>query len=239
MRSIVPVLLFFLILAAACSKKETPVYVQCHPLMPSPHKITEETRYTGIDTVFAYRNQFFYDASGRLTLELTTQDGHTDTSAWYEYQSGKIKTRGADIILNDQGLAVSSNAGIIFTWTYSPEGYMTKQVYEYQGGTMTDTYTYVCYNQSRIVRLTQTSISSKYDTTGNIYYTDKANTIGNENHGIYFDGKQSNALIKTITRTNQPSLNLTYVFDGMNRVQWETTRDSLGHVSYRKFTYLP
>jgi len=230
--------LLFLLLLTACSKKDSPVYVQCYPLMPSPHKIAEETGYTGLDTTFSYRKNYLYDDMGRLIREFTMSNGYTDTSS-YTYFSDKIKTSGADILLNEQGLAKSSNAGIIFTWTYNPEGYRTKQVYEYQGGTITDTYTYVCYNQSSIARLTQTSISSKYDTTGIIYYTDKANTIGNENHGIYFDGKQSNTLIKTIIRTNQPPLNLTYVFDGMNRVQWETKSDSIGHVTFRKFTYLP
>ncbi|MEI7724461.1 MAG: hypothetical protein WCK09_05105 [Bacteroidota bacterium] len=230
-------LLFSCIIMIACSKKETPVYVQCPPIMPSPYRIAEETEYRGPDTTFWYTKKFFYDESGRLVMELTTQDGFTDTTASYTYFTDRVKTPVSDILLNERGLAISAFSGVSYTWSYNAEDFMTTQFFAYAKGSATYSYSYNCSNQDRVITLYGATTGTHSDTTNFQFYTDKPNTIGNLNHGIAFYGKQNNTLIRSQARTGQQVIHYTYYFDDMNRVQWQVLTDTLGNIMYMKYTY--
>jgi hypothetical protein len=230
-------LLFSCLVLIACSKQETPVYVQCTPVLPSPHRIAEETAYRGPDTTFWYLKKFFYDESGRQVMELTTQDGFTDTTASYTYFTDRVKTPVSDILLNDRGLAVSASSGVSYTWSYNAEGYMTAQSYVYAGGSATNSYFYNCFNQDRVITLYQSGAGPHSDTTNFQFYTDKPNTIGNLNHGIAFYGAQNNTLVRSQARTGQQVIYFSYYYDDMNRVQWQVLADTLGNTMYLKYTY--
>ena len=233
-----PQILVFLcwLFLLSCNKKETPEYVQCYPLMPSPHLIAEETFYHGPDTTFVKRLNYIYDETGRLLFKISTRDGITDTVEKYTYYSDKILVNSSTYLLNEQGLATSNNN--LINWKYSAGGYLTEELVTYGGGTYTSFYYYTCYNAEQVVIKHQTSLGTYTDTTTYLHYTDKANTIGNENHGIHFLGRQDNTLPKTIITGGQTVNSYTYLFDSMNRVLWETQIDLPGNINYRKFTYL-
>ena len=76
------------------------------------------------------------------------------------------------------------------------------------------------------------------DTTLYTYYYDKVNTIGNENHGIFFYGRQNNTLLKSQVTNGKVISTFRYVFDALNRVRWLITTDAGGTLLYRKVTYL-
>jgi hypothetical protein len=73
----------------------------------------------------------------------------------------------------------------------------------------------ITYNYDNIGNLIST-VSNGY-TTNYEYYTDKINTIGYYNWGIYFLGKDSKNLIKSAIQ-NTYTTNFNYTFDSNNRV---------------------
>lgn len=228
--------LFTCLLLCACSNKDTPVYVQCYPLMPSPHRISEEILYAGPDTTYVKSTFFIYDGSGRLVFKLSSQGGIKDTIERYTYFSDKIIMNALDYTLNASGLAVSLSS--FKTWMYNAEGYLTEETETYGGGTYASQVYYTCYNAEQIITRHQTSLGTFIDTTFYHHYSDMVNTIGNENHGILFLGRQDNTLIKSQIQNGQTLYVCTYVLDSMNRVLWETNTDQNGNLTYRKFQYL-
>ena len=228
--------LFTCFLLIGCSKKDTPVYVQCYPLMPSSHLITEETYYEGPDTTFKLRTVFIYNPVGQLIFKLSSQGGIPDTIEKYTYFPDKIVMNSVEYTLNAQGLAAS-----IFTfktWKYNFDGYLTEETGTYSGVSYTNLYNYTCYNVEQVIARQQTSLGLLTDTTFYMHYYDKTNTIGNENHGIFFFGRQNNTLLKSEIIHGDTVFSNTYVFDSMNRVLWEIQKNNEGSVTYRKFSYL-
>jgi hypothetical protein len=75
------------------------------------------------------------------------------------------------------------------------------------------------------------------------YYTDKQNTIGDENNGIAFLGKQNNNLYKTIIYNEgsyypPDSAHYWYKFDSRNRVIMRYLSSTLAlYVDSTRYTY--
>jgi hypothetical protein len=224
------------LILAGCNKKNTPEYVQCYPLMPSPHLVAEERLYGGPDTTYLGSWFFIYDETGRLIFKLSSQGGTPDTVERYTYFSDKILMNASEYILNGQGLATSLNNSK--TWKYNVEGYLTEETGTYQKGIYSCMYNYTCYNAEQVITRKQTTPGVYTDTAYYQHYSDKANTIGNENHGIHFLGRQDNTLLKSRVDHGQTMDSYTYVFDSMNRVLWEVQTNNFGIVTYRKFLYL-
>jgi YD repeat-containing protein len=229
------ILLLGCILLTSCKKKETPDYVTCFPNTPSFQRITEESFYQGPDTTFRQKWAYVYDASDRVIFELTTTGGKMDTVARYTYYNDKIVMNSEEYILNDRGLAIS--LGNIKTWKYNADGYLTEETSKI-GYTITSLFYYSCFNPEQIITLAEVGPAIRTDTTFYKYYYDKVNTIGNENHGISFLGRQNNTLLESKSKSGQVLESYTYVFDSMNRVLWEIITDQNGNLSYRKFSYL-
>ena len=139
-------------------------------------------------------------------------------------------------LLNEQGLASSLNN--LITWKYSTGGYLTEESGSIGGGSYTYFFNYTCYNAELVFLKQQTSLGTITDTANYQHYYDKANTIGNENHGIHFLGRQDNTLLKAYITGGQTVDSYSYVFDSMNRVLWEIRTSHTGNIFYRKFTYL-
>lgn len=228
--------LFTFFLLIACSKKNTPVYVQCYPLMPSSHRIAEENYYEGLDTTFKQQTVFIYNPTGQMIFKLSSQGGPLDTTERYTYFPDKVVMNAIEYTLNGQGLAVSLYN--IKTWKYNVDGYLTEEAGTYSGCSYANLYNYSCYNVEQVITRQQTSLGPLTDTTYYQNYYDKANTIGNENHGILFLGRQNNTLLKSEINNGDTVFSNRYIFDSMNRVLWETHTNNEGSVTYRKFSYL-
>jgi hypothetical protein len=206
--------------------------------MPSDHRIAAETFYVGKDTAFYQGYSFVYDGSRRLIYKLQLSGGVPDTIERYTYFSNKIVLNSVEIMLNDRGLAASSSAGgPSYAWEYNSEGYTSRETYTYAGGSYVHTYNYTCFNNDKILAVHQSSIGATNDTTF-FTFNDKSNTTGNLNHGISFYGRQSNTLVLTSRSTGETLVTYSYVYDSMNRVQWEIRTDNVGHKYFIKYTYL-
>ena len=229
-------MLLYCLFLLACNKKETPEYVQCYPLMPSPHLIAEENFYEGPDTTFTDRINYVYNETGHLIFKISTRGGITDTVEKYTYFNDKIIMNSSVYLLNEQGLATSLNN--LITWKYNAGGYLTEETGTYGGDAYTYMYYYMCYNVEQVIMNQQTSFGTYSDTATYQHYSDKVNTIGNGNHGILFLGSQDNTLLKARITGGQTLNSYIYVFDSMNRVLWEIRTNHPGNIFYRKFTYL-
>ncbi len=62
--------------------------------------------------------------------------------------------------------------------------------------------------------------------------------IGDQNRGLSFYGRQNNTLVLTSKSTGEALVTHTYVFDSMNRVQWEIRTNNAGNKYYTRYTYL-
>jgi hypothetical protein len=237
-----------ILLFAFCKRNEiSPVAVPCSPLIPSDHRIVRENNYAGKDTVFTQGAEYMYDTLGRLKREITSTSwgGPFDTTtfsysvnrvlAWNGNQS--YDYTGYD--LNEQGFAVSFFNYHLVLWiqSYNSDGYVTQhRTVSPYANTTTDCY-YSCFNLTvEIIQSKETS-GVRYDTIWYEYYPGKSNTIGNENHGLAFLGKQDNLLLKSVRGTNRSPYSYTYVFDSLGRVQWKMWKNSQGTDFFTKYTY--
>lgn len=125
------------------------------------------------------------------------------------------------------------NASAIYTYEYDANGYMVEMTEIIEG--MTNTYNYVIENGNTVSRTMYIgSIPIQVDLT---FDTGKSNTIGDQNMGIDFRGKQDNNLMINITvpSLSSYSFNLVYEYDAKNRVTKQSIPDDL---SYRLYTYV-
>lgn len=125
--------------------------------------------------------------------------------------------------LNNKGQAISSvtyadEIGIgestRTTYEYDENGYMTRKVVvAYPNDSAITIYTVLDGN---VISETCSGKSYAYSYTYDYYY-DKSNTIGDENQGIYFLGKQSVNLVRKII-SDADVRTFTYEFDEKGRV---------------------
>ena len=239
-------ILFFLITIcigfSACEKSddETPGKTAAPPIA----KIKTMTTYSEgkIQEEYSYE----YDASGRL-IKQSSSKGYYST---YEYTSDTIRIMTHEpelnkitpwtLILNEQGLVISSVNGND-TREYTPEGYLAKHIYSYDDYAFS--YTYKTEEENTTRRTAREGLDLSKVTIRDIYtfLPNSVNTIGNENRGITFYGKQDKNLVseqKAIIENpyNEYKAYYTYEFDDHNRV---TARSILRSTSehYTTFTY--
>lgn len=124
------------------------------------------------------------------------------------------------------------NASAIYTYKYDANGYLVEMT-EIAEGT-TSTYTYVIENGNTV---SQTVYLGTIPIQASITFdTGKKNTIGNENKGVDFMGKQDNNLMTNVTVSAYSySLNVEYEFDAKNRVTKQSIPDAY---SYGFYTYV-
>ena len=240
MRSIF-ILPFICLCLASCKKTDSPDYVPCYPLTPSPERIAEESYFDGPDTTFSQKLIFIYDTAGRLKYKLSSTGSIPDTVETYRYFNDKVTVNLIEYQLNEQGLALTGSFpsySPYFTWEYDAQGYKTRETIVYAGGSNSSAFFHVCYNTDRVIIRHQVHSSAYTDTTYYSYYSGKLNTTGNENHGIYFFGRQDNLLVRSVVTGGRTVYTNDYVFDSLGRVQWTITTYSPESVFYRKFTYL-
>jgi len=209
------------------------------PVMSYPKINTETYVYGGNSSTETYS----YNSNGRIFL-LTQSDG---SFIKYEYSNNKLIMEhyqsGGSLLytafnkINSLGLVVSDSMSSSYSkYEYDVNGYLIKEL-NYNNGILTDSSIYTIFNGNTI-SVTRNNLTTTYLYTVE-YFTDKSNTIGNENKGIGFWGKQSTNLVKSVAYSivGQGQLSLeeyTYEFDINGRVSRQTIT---GDPGYTTFTY--
>jgi len=153
---------------------------------------------------------YAYDAQGRVTTVTTSfSDGSSGSVVSYSYGTNYMTETRPGIgpktyALNSDGYVSDYFLG---TQTYDADGHVTSD----------GTHTYTWANGNLI--------SSTNDPSGSLtftYHTDKTNTIGNDNKGMSFFGKESKNLINTSTNGSGTVLVYSHEYDSQGRVTKET-----------------
>ncbi len=222
------------LLFSGCTKHDTTPDTPCYPLSLSPWRIAEESVFEGPDTTLVQKLVFRYDSAGRLTLILVDEGGRLDTTETYSYYADSVVMNFATFLLNKQGLATFIPG--LMTWEYNSDGYCTRETYSNTDSSffLTNEFTWSCFNRSQERDRTNNGVP----VITNFRYYNKVNTIGNENHGKSFLGRQNNALLQYGIREGDTKFTKTYIFDSLNRVIWETHNEKTGYVYYVRYTYL-
>ena len=232
------VLLSLLIVFSACDKSEDVEPGNNIPL------IKTITYYS--DGVFWYSKTFEYNQSGKLTKE--TYDDETYYT--YSYETGKIikkkynkessLTSTDTLLLNKEGLLISEGKT---TYEYDTNGYLVKSTAPFEPPSNYFITSYKISNGN----IAQKTISySPVIKKGTYKYLADKNTIGNENMGKPWLGKQDKNLpsedywVSTVEyQTWESTMYYTYEMDSENRVTKKTgnqdTRD--GREYYITYTY--
>jgi hypothetical protein len=182
-----------------------------------------------------------YSSTG--TLDATSSDVYTldskglASSEVYSYTKKSAKCHKS--FLNKSLNAGTTNA----TFKYNSDGYLTEEKYTSTSRVSTYTYTISGGNTEKCVYLyIPTSGSSSTDSDIFEYYTDKTNTIGYHNFGIYFLGTDNVNLLKKDTYTYNSSTSIyskEYEYDSKGRVSKRINKNNSGTVSsWAVFTYV-
>jgi len=222
---------------------------------PMPLIATETS--DGITSTFSYKD-------GRLDKIVNSDNSKTtftyETSkvTVSEFESNGTISSTEIYTLNSKGLAISSTStgkkkksgnmitdrlmlknstSTTATYEYDANGYMTKVTMS--DGTTTSSSTLVITDGNPT---SGTATSEGF--TFNLlfaYFTDKTNTIGQENEGTTFLGKQSKNLLKSATISfigYSVSSNYVYEYDSKNRVTNQTETDSDGNTHIVSYTFI-
>jgi hypothetical protein len=227
----------------ACSNENGGTGVKGTPL------IATEILYNG-DGRILRSTSLTYDSKGRLirfNRNVVIQDNEAK-SVIYTYSESSILLKhtyatNSIIIgvlsLNAKGLAVSNvykkENGEIESSSdvdYDGNGFLIHKKDVEKKSNYECNYSYTIEN-GNVVKMVSASNSGYSETETYTYYTDKPNTIGNENHGVFYCGKQSKNLLKSKTNRGHTDT-YTYEFDSKNRVTKQLCSDG----SYTEYTYI-
>jgi len=175
------------------------------------------------------KEYYEYDQSGRL--KSITYTGHTSGNSQYLYFKDKIVWQSTffpeldTLYLNEEGMVVSEMFGSI-THEYDAKGYCVKTSGYGSGGEVDLEYKYKVSDENTTVLDVWEIVNEKlvYRITNDYEFLPNSNnTIGNENMGVSFYGKQNKNLLSASTQIyvgfNYPDQeNYHYEKDAQNRV---------------------
>jgi hypothetical protein len=191
-----------------------------------------------------------YDSKGRMISYNwdVVEASNYFKSATLSYSESKIvekitlgdnSTLTIELNLNGKGLAVSFvtkdvNGNILYTseCDYDIDGYLVHKKDVDKKGNYECSYSYTVEN-GNVVKMVRASNSGSAETETYTYYTDKPNTVGNENNGAFCCGKQSKNLVKSKTNGGH-TVTYTYEFDSKNRV----TKQLCSEGSFTEYIYM-
>lgn len=234
-RFLVACLLTLVVFFGSCRKESGDTTGDCSPAAISSLRIREIIHYEGTDTLFAFSEKFTYNTQGRRITKVMVFTGYTDTTEVLSYEPGKVILNGDDYTMNDRGLVV--NKGNSIFWTYDENGYLQKRISQSGGARDTIRKEYRCYDPV----LTR---GSGVDPDGFYHYevtceyiSGSLNTIGDNNMGVAFFGRQSNSLLKKFVEPDLYSQEFTYYLDNHGRVSWMRINTSYGTIMFQEFLY--
>jgi hypothetical protein len=204
-----------------------------------------------VDTTF-----FQYNSSGKLIKEINWSGYQTleysgNTVTLKDYSKGGVIQSTEIYTLNPRGQAISSsytgkkkstegkylsegNFSTTYTYEYDNNGYLIREMYPISES-IHDTVVYTITNGN------VTQVKYPGNEYFNYTYTNSNNTIGKENEGISFLGKQNKNLGKSSTHTYQSQTSnpttSTYEYDNKGRVKMLTTSDGSSSWSVT-YTYI-
>lgn len=168
----------------------------------------------------------YYDSVG-ATPDVTTYTLNNNGLAISE--TGTFKKGSGKSILS-RHFKLSSKGTYVVTYAYDNNNYKIQEIFTESGNS--DTTSYTISNGNTI-----STITSWYTST-NQFLTDKTNTIGFENMGISFWGKQDKNLISSNTTdygTGPQTDTYTYEYDSNGRVTKMT--NSANPLDYETYSY--
>lgn len=214
------ILSFFSIIIFSCKKDKNNYNNNVVPSIPKISTVTYKSGTTSSTNIFSY------NSNGTLNI-LTESDG---SYTKYEYAGTKIAvksynnsgilTKTDTLTLNSSGLAVNySSSNSYTTYEYDVNGYLKKEL-KYNYNVLTDSTLYKILD-GNTTTISLNGIQQPYNYLVEYQFlTDKVNTIGNENGGITFLGKQNFNLPQsyTVSGSMQYSMVYTYEYDSKGRV---------------------
>lgn len=235
-------LICFSFLFCACSKKDDPA-PEKETVPPIPKIRTLTKYYKG---AIQSEETFEYDSLGRLSKQTITGSAMYT----YDYFPGLIilKTYWPDtglaetdsLLLNDKGYVVTAEKGRE-TIEYTPDGFMARQTFNYGEGAFSLTYKTEDGNTTRRTERNGPQLANVTFRYIYSFSSNSVNTIGNENMGISFYGKQDKNLVnrwQAIVEYPYKTYDsyFTYEFDDQNRVTKQSFLNG-GEAPYTSFTY--
>ena len=245
MRRLLPGLQYILVTIYLFScKGGQEIVTPCMPYSKPDYRIKEIITLQNGETS---KSEYFYDTLNRI--QRRNDSGEYYFSVIWKYTNEMICLLRQDssvqsyFNIDSNGYAITPSIGH-YIWEYDSEGYLLSQSESWPSlGTQHDIYSYTCWNNDKIASDEVDVYGNKTGggITTNEFYVEKLNTVGNENIGIAYFGKQNNCLIKTSYVTFQGNIDTlayyTYEFDSIGRVIKEIkTKSGNGPVT-RIFKY--
>lgn len=220
------------------------VVAPCMPYSKPDYRIREIITLQNGQTS---KSEYFYDNLNRIQRRNDSGDYYFSVIWKYTneivYLLRQDSTVQSYFNIDSNGYAITPSMGH-YLWEYDSVGYLLSQTESWPTlGTKHDSYTYTCWNNDKITSDGVDVYGNKIGggITTNEFYADKLNTVGNENIGISYFGKQNNCLIKTSYVTFQGNIDTlayyTYEFDSTGRVATEIKTKSGNGAVTRKFKY--
>jgi hypothetical protein len=206
-----------------------------------PVKITSssDTSYTTIEYSSTAVTLKFFDKNNVLTTQEIfnlNSSGLATTAVVTDF----TKSSKSNILLRNRIFSKGNNStSYNFSYTYDSNGYLTHEIKSFPGATITDNYTIsngntISYTEVQVAGSTTNNSSGNYT-----FLTDKTNTIGMQNCGIAFLGKDNKNLESVLVRTYSSGSNTTnynYEYDSKNRVTKMTETPSVNS-TYTEYFY--
>ena len=228
-----------ILICLSCSKGTDPVVLiqeNCFPYSEPTTRIKETTVFSLYNNKFG-KSTYFYDSFNRLRRRCDSGSYYNEVLWKYDKDKVYLMRPDSSILsyfnVNSQNLAVDPSIGM-YHWEYDSAGYLIKETLTVSGlGTQISNYYKKCWNLNYELTTSLDENGIPNPEGGKItyeYYPERLNTIGNENMGIGYFGKQNNCLLKyrishykTLIDTIESNL---YEFDSLNRVSKETKKIS-------------
>lgn len=217
------VLLSLLVAFSACNKEDEPG--QSANRIPLIKTIVTTGNYS--DSV-----HFEYDSTGRIIKASHSSEQYTlytyapNKLTIHTYRGPSLPDYTSSYRLNDKGIATSTQIdGYLYTFKYDSTGYLVSKMYN------NDTINFMRIKDGNTLMKKEFYLRDKYMTmTWNYQFNTNANTIGDENRGMSWNGKQDKNLpiketeVFTLRNYAKESITeYTYEYDTQNRVTKRTT----------------
>lgn len=216
------VLLSLLVAFSACNKEdETGRSANRIPLIKT---IVTTGNYS--DSV-----HFEYDSTGRIIKASHSSEQYTlytyapNIVTIHTYRGSSLPDYTSSYRLNDKGIATSTQIdGYLYTFKYDSIGYLVSKMYN------NDTINSMRIKDGNTLMKKEYYLRDKSSFTWNYEFNTNNNTIGDENKGISWNGKQDKNLLTKETRVYKvynsvqvKTTEYTYEYDTQNRVTKRTT----------------
>ncbi len=186
----------------------------CKPCSAGDYRLKSVVRIEGNDT--ATTNLFY------------TENGLIDSTSYFVRPANAIYSITKFVYSNNQVSITNHNGGVVgiafCRYTLNSSGYAVKLENGWYDGYVYDSTSLTYDTEWHLLEDSLTTYANGNRVTGPnetyTYYTDKLNTIGNENMGQKYLGRQSRNVLASKTRTGNTPGTTTYIcqYDSLDRL---------------------